>query len=176
MQPIIFILMLIVGIPITICALIALFAALMLLLPDPIRQARINLEEHPWRSIFLGVLNFTGAAIILVLLVTLVDHNWRLQSIIMPLAFLVAMIIAIPMVIGLCAMIMLVGTRLGEMSRPLWTYLRGGGLLLLACVVPFIGWFVFAPLVLWASMGAVIGTLVRPKAQEAPKVMEALHD
>ena len=49
----------------------------MLLLPEPIRQARINLEEHPWRSIFLGILNFTGAAIILALMITLVSNNCR---------------------------------------------------------------------------------------------------
>jgi hypothetical protein len=171
MEPVIVILLFIVGIPITICALIALFAALMLLLPDPIRQARTNLEEHPWRSIFLGILNFTGAAIILALLITLVSNNMDLQPILNPLIVLVAMALAIPMVIGLCAVIILVGTRLGEARRPLWTYLRGGGLLLLACVVPFIGWFVFAPLMLWAGMGSVIGILVRPKT---PKVLEAL--
>lgn len=171
MEPIVLILLLIVGIPVSIVALVALFAALMLLLPEPIRQARVNLEEHPWRSIFLGILNFIGAAIILALLITLSNNSWELRPIVNPIIVLVTMAIAIPMVIGLCATIMLVGTRLGEARRPLWTYLRGGGLLLLACVVPFIGWFVFAPLLLWASMGAVIGILVRPKA---PEVLEAL--
>lgn len=163
MEPVIAILLFIVGIPLVIGALVALFGALMLILPDPIRQARINLEEHPWRSIFLGILNSTGAAIVLALGITLMNNSGRLQSIIMPLLFLIAMVIAIPTVIGLCAMIILVGNRLGEMHKPLFTYLRSGGLLLLACVVPFIGWFVFTPLVLWASMGSVIGTLVRPK-------------
>jgi hypothetical protein len=94
----------------------------------------------------------------------------------MPLALLIAMAIAIPIVIGLCAVIIIMGNRLGEMRKPLFTYLRGGGLLLLACLFPFVGWFVFTPLVLWASMGSVIGTLVRPKVPGAPKVMETLHD
>lgn len=176
MEPFVAVLLFIVGIPITICALVALFAALMLILPGPIRQAHANLEEHPWRSIFLGVLNSTGVAIVVALGITLMNNSSRLQSIIMPLLFLVVMVVAIPTVIGLCAMIILVGNRLGEARKPLWTYLRGGGLLLLACVVPVIGWFVFMPLVLWGSMGSVIGTLVRPKGAEAPKVMEALHD
>jgi hypothetical protein len=167
MEPTVAILMVIVGVPLIVCGLIALFAALMLLLPDPIRQARINLEEHPWRSIFLGALNFAGAAIVLVLLLTLAGNNWRFQSIIMSVTFLITMVIAIPTVIGLCAVIILMGNRLGETRKPLFTYLRGGGLLLLACVVPFIG---------WASMGSVIGTLVRPKTPEVVNVMEALHD
>jgi hypothetical protein len=46
---------------------------------------------------------------------------------------------------------------------PFLTYLRGGGLLLLACATPFVGWFIFTPLVIWASLGSVIAILVKPK-------------
>jgi hypothetical protein len=176
MGPTFAIMLVVFGIPLVICALIALFAALMLLLPDPIRQARANLEEQPWRSMFLGILNFIGAGLVFALLVTLMGNSTRLQSILVPLLFLIGMVVAVPTLIGLCAVIMLVGVRLGETSKPLFTYLRSGGLLLLACVVPFIGWFVFTPILLWASMGSVIGTLVRPKVPEAVKATEALHD
>jgi hypothetical protein len=169
MQPLVAAFLLLVGIPISLFALIALFSALMLLLPGPVRQAQTNLEDHPWRSILLGVLNFTGAVLILVLLFALVGHDQHLQAVILPVIFLVGMAIAIPTVIGLCAAIIVVSARLGELRRPLWTYLRGGGLLLLACLTPLIGWFIFTPLVLWASMGSVIGILVRPGA---PKTLE----
>lgn len=176
MHPAILGLLVFVGIPLTLCALVALFAALMLLLPEPIRQARINLEDRPWRSILLGALNFAGAGIIVTLLINLANNNWQWQSAVMPFILFVTIVIAIPAVIGLCAMVILIGTRLGETRSPLWTYLRGGGLLLLACLFPFVGWFVFTPLVVWASIGSVVGTLVKSKTPEAPKVMEPLHD
>lgn len=71
----------------------------------------------------------------------------------------------IPLLIGLNAAVQLIGHRLDELSRPVFTHLRGGGLLLLACLVPFVGWPIFTPLLGWASIGAVIGLLKRQKSQ-----------
>jgi sorbitol-specific phosphotransferase system component IIC len=76
---------------------------------------------------------------------------------------LIGIALAIPTLIGLGAVIVLMGERLGKVRLPFLTYLRGGGLLLLACITPFIGWFVFTPLVIWASLGSVIAILVKPK-------------
>ena len=171
MEPFVPILLIVFGIPLSIVGLVALFSALILLLPGPIQQARTNLEERPWRSLFLGVLNFTGAAIVLALLNALQNNFGRLESIITPFMILIGMSVAIPTMIGSCAAVILVSMRLGEAKNPFLTYLRGGGLLLLACLTPFVGWFVFTPLVLWASMGAVIGELVRRK-DHVPEALE----
>ncbi|MBN1311249.1 MAG: hypothetical protein JXB30_07505 [Anaerolineae bacterium] len=171
MEPFAAILLIVFGVPLSVVGLIALFSALILLLPGPIQQARINLEERPWRSIFLGLLNSTAAAIILGLLNTLMTNNWGLEPVFTSLMIFISMAVAIPTVIGLCATIVLVGTRLGEARKLFFTYLRGGGLLLLACLTPFVGWFIFTPLVLWASMGSVIGGLMRHK-EPMPEVPE----
>jgi hypothetical protein len=158
-------------IPLSVCGLIALFAALMLLLPDPIRQARENLTAHPWRSILLGFLNFAGAGIVFTMLVSLTvilmsgnqGYEYALGQIFQGLMVIIVIGLAIPIVIGLSAAIMLTGIRIGEARKPYLTYLRSGILLLLACLVPFIGWFVFTPLLISASLGSVVGLLKRPK-------------
>jgi len=161
------ILLFIIGVPISILGLIALFSALILLLPDPVQQARINLETHPWRSIFIGFLNLFGAGIILALLQTLSNQLWEFRGIFNAVTALFAIYLAIPSLIGLSAMIVLVGVRLGQTRRSFFTSLRGGGLLLLACLTPIVGWFIFTPLVLAASVGSVIGILAKPKTPKA---------
>ena len=175
MQAIGSIIALLILVPLSLLALSALFSALILLFPDPIRQARENLENRPWRSIFLGALNFVGAGLIAMLAVGLgaaLSRGEILQSpttgeffysLVYGLMALIGIALAIPTLIGLGAVIVLMGERLGKVRLPFLTYVRGGGLLLLACITPFIGWFVFTPLVIWASLGSVIAILVKPK-------------
>jgi hypothetical protein len=162
-------------VPLSLLALSALFSALILLFPDPIRQARENLENRPWRSIFLGTLNFIGAGLIAMLAIGLVTAMGRgeilqspttgefFYSLAYALLALIGIALAIPTLIGLGAVIIMIGERLGKVRMPFLTYLRGGGLLLLACITPFVGWFVFTPLVIWASLGSVIAILIKPK-------------
>ena len=175
MQAIGSIIALLILVPLGLLALSALFSALIVLFPEPIRQARENLENRPWRSIFLGALNFVGAGLIAMLAVGLgaaLSRGEILQSpttgeffysLVYALMALIGIALAIPTLIGLGAVIVLMGERLGKVRMPFLTYLRGGGLLLLACITPFIGWFVFTPLVIWASLGSVIAILVKPK-------------
>jgi len=177
MQAIGSIIALLILVPLGLLALSALFSALILLFPDPIRQARENLENRPWRSIFLGALNFVGAGLIAMLAVGLgaaLSRGEILQSpttgeffysLVYALLALIGIALAIPTLIGLGAVIVLMGERLGKVRLPFLTYVRGGGLLLLACITPFIGWFVFTPLVIWASLGSVIAILVKPKKE-----------
>ena len=156
--------------PLSLLALSGLFSALILLFPEPIRQARENLENRPWRSIFLGALNFVGGGIIAMLMVWLgnaLGLSDETAPLFYTLIFLIIVALAIPTMIGLSAALILIGERIGKARTPFLTYLRGGGLLLLACLTPFIGWFVFTPLIVWASLGSVIAILVKPKRAPA---------
>jgi hypothetical protein len=56
------------------------------------------------------------------------------------------------------------GSGKNEFALPL----RGGGLLLLACLTPYLGWFVFTPLALWISLGAAIQAVFRRRERMAP--------
>jgi hypothetical protein len=153
--------------PLSFLALSALFSALILLFPGPVGQARENLENRPWRSIFLGTLNFIGGGFIVMLVVGLgmvVGQDIGAASTFLyALIGLIGIVLAIPTLIGLSAVIIVIGERIGKARNPFLTYLRGGGLLLLACITPFVGWFVFTPLVIWASLGSVVAILVKPK-------------
>jgi hypothetical protein len=162
------ILLFVFGVPLTIFGMIALISALILLLPEPIQQARSILENHPWRAIFLGFLNLFGAGILVALLQTLANQVWETQPIANALSFIIGIYLAVGMMVGLCAVILLVSQRLGQLRRPFFTNLRGGGLLLLACITPIVGWFVFTPLLVAASIGSVIALLPKRKPA-APK-------
>lgn len=145
----------------------AVFAAVMLLFPEPIAQARYNLETHPWRSFFLGLLTFAAVVLLEALLISVATMVGRLIEEPVFLSFLGIVLIVtlgMPLLIGLNAAVQIVSHRLGELNRPAFTYLRGGGLLLLACLMPFVGWFVFTPTIAWASIGSVIGLLRRKKS------------
>ncbi len=145
----------------------AVFAAVMLLFPEAVAQARCNLENHPWCSLFLGLLTFAAVALLEVLLIsaaTIVALDMLEEPVFLSfLGVILILTLGIPLLIGLNAAVQLTGHRLGELSRPVLTYLRGGGLLLLACLVPVVGWLIFTPWLVWASIGAVIGLLKRRK-------------
>jgi hypothetical protein len=167
----------VVTLPLTLLGLIILFAALILLLPGPIQQARENLEAHPWKSLLLGALNGLGLSLILGLLSTFVNilpPEWR--PVMMAIMIFVALILAIPTVIGLGAMIIVVGNRMGERPKRFTTCLRGGTLLLLACLVPFIGWFVFSPILLFTSLGSVVGIIKKNVKQPEQAPTEVLDE
>lgn len=157
------------GVPLTLVTLVALFGAMFLLLPEPIAEARKNFQTHPWRSIALGALNVLGVVAIIILLKSLLNWViWDWQNYILIGMAVLALLVAIPTLIGLSGLVMIVSDRIGQTSKPFFTYLRGGGLLLLGCVTPVIGWFIFFPLVVFASLGSVVALLARPKKGDAP--------
>jgi len=148
----------------------AVFAAVMLLFPEPVAQARFNLESRPWRSLFLGLLTFAAVALLTALLFGVImmagEHGYESEPIFVEfVASILVITLGVPLLIGLSAAVQLISHRLGELNRPILTYLRGGGLLFLACLVPFVGWLVFTPLLVWTSIGAVVGLLKRRKRE-----------
>lgn len=146
----------------------AVLGMVMMLFPEPVARARENLENHPWRSLFLGLLTFVAVALVEIALISIATTVGRLMEEPVFLAFLgLILIVALgmPLLIGLDGAIQLVSHRLGELNRPLSTYLRGGGMLLLTCMIPLVGWFLFTPLVVWASIGSVVALLRRQKGE-----------
>ena len=73
---------------------------------------------------------------------------------------IILLAITVLTLIGLVGLANILGDRIGKETTPFITILRGGGLLLLALVAPYIGWFLFAPLAAWAGLGAAIQALV----------------
>lgn len=151
---------------------VALFAAVTLMIPAPVEETRQNLESTPGRSLLLGLVNFIFFSIIATLLGWLAQQagGW-LGGVFIFLAGLILLGLSVLSIIGLVALANLFSEHTGKTKTPLAAQMRGGALLLLAALAPYIGWFIFTPLVVWAGLGAAISTFVpkrdKPAAPES---------
>lgn len=154
-------------------SVLAFFAVLILLLPEPIIKTQRVLEERGGRSLLLGLVNFVFFGLLVLLCAWLGDKfGGVLASILFLIGGLITLALTALMIIGLAALAQLLGARSGKKTTPFITILRGGGLLLLAGLAPYVGWFILTPLALWAGLGAAISALVR-KREKAPFLEEA---
>ncbi len=157
-------------IPLIGITLIALFAALSLLLPAPVEKTRNHFENAPGRSLLLGIVNFIFFAVLTALFVWLGEQTGGLlNGIFILLGGIVIGGFAIFALFGLTALSIILGKRMGGGKTPFNSNLRGGALLLLAGLAPYLGWFIFTPLMLWAGFGAAISALMRKK-DKAPSI------
>ena len=149
--------------------IIALFAALTLLFPTPVEKTRLNLENSLWRSLLLGVVNFIFFGLLAALFISLAERTGEiLGGILVLLTGIIVVGFAIFAIIGLSAFANLLGERIGGGKTAFASNLRGGALLVLSALVPYVGWFIFLPLVLWAGFGAAISALLR--REKAPAI------
>lgn len=148
--------------------LISIFTIIRLLLPLPVERTRATLENSLGRSLLLGFVNFLFAGILVALLMWPTRIGGVVAGIFVFLAGLVGLAVAALVLLGLVAATSLLGSRMGEAKSPVTAQLRGGVLLLLACLTPYLGWFVFAPLAVWTALGSGIQSILRRKTSEAP--------
>jgi hypothetical protein len=147
--------------------LLALFIALTLLFPAPIRRTRRNLETGLGRSLLLGLVNFAFFAVLALVFASIAEDTSGLVAGIF--IFLTAIILFALMVLallGLVAFTNLLGERLGGGGTPFTKNVRGGALLFLAGLAPYVGWFIFTPLIVLTGFGAAILALVRRRREE----------
>lgn len=149
--------------------IIALLGAVNLLLPNPVAKTYANLEETPGRSLLLGLVNFIFFGLLVVVFVWLAEQSGGFGRGVFTLIVGVILLgVSIFALLGLSAFAKLLGERIGNAKTPFASDLRGGALLLLAALAPYVGWFLFLPLVLWAGFGAAISALVRRKPKGLP--------
>lgn len=158
----IFLILLVSGIP-----LIALLLTVALLLPAPVKRAHEMLTASFWRSFLLGLVNFLFVAAIAALLARLGQRaGGVLAAILLLLAILLAIGLTVFSVIGLSALTKLLGERIGPEGTPFRQHLRGGTLLALAELTPYIGWFMLAPLAIITGFGAALQAVFRKRPVE----------
>lgn len=143
--------------------LISIFTIVNLVLPAPVERARLALETSLGRSLLLGVVNFLFAGVVGVVLALPIRAGGIVAGVFVFLIALIALAVVAFILFGLVAISSMLGGRMGETKSPVAAHVRGGGLLLLACLTPYFGWFVFTPLVLWTALGAAIQTVFRKK-------------
>jgi hypothetical protein len=155
-------------VPLTFITLIALFAAVTLLIPVPIAKTRIILEEHLFRPLLVGLINFIFFTALAVLFGWLAERTIPgLNGVFILLVALIILALLIFSLIGLLAFAQMLGDRIGIGKTPFTSHLLGSALLLLASLAPYIGWFLFTPIILWTSLGAGIITFVQRREKSS---------
>ena len=138
--------------------LIALLGTVDLFLAKPVTRARQKLETSPVKSFLVGLINILFWFVILVLWFVWTQYKGGPDIMVYvigtALAILVLIGVIIPGVPGLAALAQLTGFRFNGSASSLGQDLRGGLLLVLACLTPYVGWFIFTPALLSTAIGA----------------------
>ena len=126
------------------------------LFPNALERGHDRLRQMPYRTFFLGL--GIGAAIFLLSAgLGSAGIQW--------LAGILGGTGAMWAIFGIAPMARFVGNRLAAKGDTPWkTHARGGVILLLPCMIPFLGWFFFFPLLLVIGVGA--GTVAIFKRRE----------
>ncbi|MFZ1040812.1 MAG: hypothetical protein WAN58_05835 [Anaerolineales bacterium] len=150
--------------------LISIFVVINLLLPVPIERTRAALETSPARSLLLGLINFLCVGVLDALLIWLAQLTSSVKvvsGILVIIGGLITLALTLLAFLGLASLADLLGQHMGEPKTEFQAIMRGGVLLLLAALTPFIGWFAFTPLVIFVSLGAAIQAIVRRNEKAA---------
>ena len=147
--------------------LVALIGTVDLFLPKPVARARQKLEAAPMRSFLVGFINVLSWLVILILWFVWTQYKGGPDVFVYligtALAILLLIGLIIPGIPGVVAMAGLTGRRWNASASPLGQDLRGGLLLVLACLTPYVGWFVFTPALLCTAIGAGLLTFFQHK-------------
>jgi len=162
-------------------SLIALLVTVNLLVPVPVEAARKKIEAGLLRSCLIGLVNLVFALALMLLLTFITTLFKKTEGnsttidlgqifgpgIFVVLGILLALTVLLFTLRGLSALTSLVGARIGAAKSPFWSDARGGLLLVLACLTPYVGWFLFTPFVVCVSLGASVQALVQKKPKAA---------
>ncbi len=147
--------------------LIALIGTIGLFFPKPVTRARQKLESAPGKSFLVGLVNVIFWLVILVIWWEWTQYKGGPDIMVFVIGTALAILLLIGLVIpgipGLVALAGLTGERWNSSSSPLGQDLRGGLLLVLACLTPYVGWFIFTPALLCTAIGAGLLTFFQRK-------------
>jgi len=145
--------------------LVAYFLVMNALFAPRIERTKSVVQSMPVRSAGIGLVNFVFFAVIATVLLSVAENMGPLlRGILIIPAVVILAALAFVLSLGLVAMSNLIGERIfpnfSAWKQTLW----GTVCLSLACVLPFIGWFLLLPYVGFLGIGAVIlGFLQRGK-------------
>ena len=148
-------------------SLVAFFTVVNALFGNLVTRIEEKSDESPGRSFFLGLLN-TAFIAVLSLALWSIAENSGIGLIAVPSLILLALF-AIGVIFGGTALVRTIGKRLypdrEERTQMLW----GSLISVLACTVPYIGWFLLLPYLLLRGFGAFLMTLTAAyRARRAP--------
>ncbi|MGD2058266.1 MAG: hypothetical protein PVI04_05995 [Anaerolineales bacterium] len=138
---------------------LALFIVMQALFRAWVEAVKQNARETAGRSLAIGFVNALMLTALSIGLWTLGDNTGFPVFSLLGLILMVALIIAT--VFGLTAMAVLISERVLPESQGWRQLAGGGGLLVLACLTPYLGWFGLLPYVMFRGLGAFIMKVVQ---------------
>ena len=153
-QPIRDVVMLLLVILISAISLVAMIILLRALFPKAGQYSQRYLQRSPWRSFFIGLANyiFLGG-----ISIAIASAGIEILNLV---ALLILGILVTITAFGLSGFAILTGERIAELrhgtTSPLQQTVWGIVLLEVACLLPCIGWFLLAPIVLMTAFGSAI--------------------
>lgn len=127
------------------------------LFTNRITKTQNVINQTPGRSFGLGMVNFLFFGAIVVALVSIADGVGAvIRGILIIPALIILTFLIVLSSIGLTSMVKVLGERifpdLTSWKQTLW----GSAILSFACALPFVGWFLLIPYVLFIGIGAAI--------------------
>ncbi len=150
-------------------SLVAFFTVVNVVFSTLVSKMEEKSDESPGRSFFLGLLN-TAFIAVLSLALWSIAENSGIGILAVPSLILLSLF-AIGVIFGGTALVRTIGKRLYPDREERTQMLRGGLITLLACTVPYIGWFILLPYLLLRGFGAFLMTMTAAyRARRTPAV------
>ena len=147
---------------------VASWAALVLsaiVFPNQSAKIANRISAKPGATLFMGFMIFAPVTIRALVLASVPSPLVKMMALLIFLALLVVCII------GSGGVVRWVSENVKSSAGDISTYgstTRAAGLIVAACNIPFVGWFLLAPLLLIGSVGAFFGGIKKTVAPEAP--------
>ena len=147
-------------------SLVALFLVVSVLFPGIVRRCGDAIEENYKRAFWLGFVNTLVVIILVVVFAALGER--AAQWLFLP--GIILLVFYIPSALfGLIAASQSIGGRLFPEASLLRQRAYGGGVMILACLFPFLGWYVLFPFLLILGFGAFLLAVFQKQAIETPE-------
>lgn len=112
------------------------------------------LDSSPWRALLIGLVNLIFFAVIALVSFAAGDRT-GIPALALP-GVIIAAGLAVALSLGLTAVVEMTAGRLFPTLEGIRRIAAGTALLTLACLTPFLGWFLLLPFVALIGLGAVI--------------------
>lgn len=148
----------------------ALLVGAAVLFAEPVERSRAYLAAAPWKALGWGAITGVVAGLLALALAQSPNGLVRLIGMSASLALLALTLV------GAAGLVSLLAERIGANERGIPRFgllLRAGGLLSVACLVPAAGWFLVAPTVGLAGLGAGAYALLGRRTAPAPAAATA---
>ncbi len=141
--------------------LVALFILLEALFPAHVQRSNQTAAESPGRSFAVGAVNvlFFGAVALALLSAAL--------PLLQVIGVVVAAILLVGVAFGLSGIVQLAGDRILPAATPLRRTIWAAILVIMACLTPYLGWFVLFPYLTFRGFGGWILGWIRDRRANA---------